>query len=153
MHVRFFFSKIGFISITLFSTAAQDFTFDRVPVPREVRFFNKSSSSVNIGSLRFEFMYTEHSQSEEFIKLRNRFRSQANHWKDQGASAAALNLTPTPAQQTQSIGQWTMSKVLGKGAAGKVYSTTNSSGDVVVIQVVKRNKMSTEVFWTVINNT
>jgi hypothetical protein len=104
MHVRFFLSKIGFIGITPFSAAAQDLTFDGVPLRREARFFNKSSSNISIGSLHFEFTYTEHSRSEQFIKLRNRFCSQANNWEDQDASAAALNLTPTPAQQTQSIG-------------------------------------------------
>jgi serine/threonine protein kinase len=152
MHVRFFLSDVGFIGIVPFSAAAQGFTFDGVPVRREARFFNKSSSVVTIGSLHFEFTYTEYSRSEEFLRLRNQFCSQAKSWKDQDASTAALNLTPTPAQQTQSIGQWILSKELGKGAVGKVYSATNSSGDVVAIKVVERNKMSTEAVWTEINN-
>jgi serine/threonine protein kinase len=127
-------------------------TIDGVPVRRETRFFNKDSSIVGISPLHFKFAYTEHSRSEAFLEFRNRLCSEANSWNDRDTSAPTLSLTPTPAQQTQSIGQWTLSKELGKGGAGKVYPATNSSGDVVAIKVVERNKMSTAAVRTEINN-
>lgn len=50
--------------------------------------------------------------------------------------AETLHYTPTPARVRSRIGQWTVSKQLGRGAHGKVYSATNSAGSVVAIKTM-----------------
>ncbi|KAF2007159.1 kinase-like protein [Amniculicola lignicola CBS 123094] len=151
MHARFFLTETGFVGITSFSYEAHEITVDGALVKRQACSFNKGSALVGIGSLHFEFTYTEYSRSDEFKHLRNHFWSSARTRKAQDASTAALALTPIPAQQTQSIGRWTLAKELGKGVAGKVYSATNSSGTVVAIKVVERNKKSAEAIQREIN--
>jgi hypothetical protein len=130
------------IAIAPFSNAAREVTVDGASFKRQPCSLNKGCAIVSIGSMSFTCAYTQYSRSDDFKRLRDIFWSQARIRKAQDASTAALALMPMPAQQTQSIGQWTLATELGKGATGKVYSATNSSGAKVAIKVVERNRRS-----------
>ncbi|KAH8693415.1 hypothetical protein GQ44DRAFT_792345 [Phaeosphaeriaceae sp. PMI808] len=59
-------------------------------------------------------------------------------------SAGAQEITVDGVPRAQSVGWWALAKELGKGAARKVYSVTNSCGNVVAVKVVERHRRSTE---------
>jgi hypothetical protein len=144
MHAKFALDPMGYITVFTATTAIRHITVDGAPLPKKPYFLNKRSAIIGIGNMSFKFSYTDYSLSDDFGKLRKEFCSKAQFRSGQGISIAELSLTPMPAQETKIIGAWTLAKELGKGASGKVYSATNSSGVRVAIKLVERNKRSEE---------
>ncbi|KAI1977923.1 hypothetical protein LOZ53_003418 [Ophidiomyces ophidiicola] len=96
---------------------------------------NQNPMRIRIGLLEFECRYTEFAHTQPYYINRTRY------FKDklQITSFPNTTLTPTPSTSLQDFGHWTLMASLGSGTYGKVFSGTNSKGEIVAVKIITRD--------------
>lgn len=97
---------------------------------------NQNPMNIRIGALAYEFRYTEFASTNHFYKERQQYMTET-----MGVSRPPdINLTPTPAETSRTLGAWSILKPLGRGAQGRVFSASNTKGEIVAIKIVERSR-------------
>lgn len=97
---------------------------------------NKNPTDIRLGNLEYKFQYTDFAYTERFYETRQQYMTRYLNV----SNPPNPSLTPTPSTTFRTFGNWTISNSLGKGTYGKVFSATNSKGEVVAIKVVDRSQ-------------
>ncbi|KAH5618102.1 hypothetical protein HBI23_248450 [Parastagonospora nodorum] len=139
----------GFMTLRVPSSAVRDVRVNGSKITTASYCLNERRSRLQIGGLHFDFEYCPYSDSAEYLEERLAFLKLAYG----NSVAETLHHTPTPGRAESRIGQWTVSKQLGRGAHGKVYSATNSDGGVVAIKTMSHTKRAEKIAETLANIT
>jgi hypothetical protein len=97
---------------------------------------NQNSMNIRLGRLEYEFRYTDFGQTEDYYTAQHLYMERFLRVQ----SLPYQTLTPTPAGTFRTFGSWTVGPSLGKGTYGRVFSATNSKGEIVAIKVVERGQ-------------
>ncbi len=93
--------------------------------------FNQHKMMLSIGDLDYEFAYTDYASTFDYVAERLEFM-----FNSLQCSEPPSPLTLTPTQQRMRIGDYTLSKPLGWGASGTVWSATNSRNGIFAIKLM-----------------
>lgn len=106
-------------------------------VGREKRALNQHNMKIGVGSLEYDFQYTEFASSKDFMEKRQEYLTM-----EVGAPSSVVFDMPTPRRSTRTIGQWTLGDPLGKGSAGRVFLGSNSKNELVAAKIMELNSRS-----------
>jgi hypothetical protein len=103
------------------------------------RVLNQSPAKISFGSLCYHVQYARGSYTDDYA---NRIQQYLNKHLNIQTSLAALELTPTPSENSPiTIGQWTVSAgTVGKGGSGMVSIASDTKGKYVALKRVQVGK-------------
>lgn len=132
-HTRFNFDpqNRAFFIASITSSPLVGLTVNGDAVGRQMYALNQHSMKVRVDSLEYIFRYTDYASSKGFKEDRERYVSAIS------IESPVLFDMPTPHLNTRTIGQWTLSGALGKGAAGRVFLGSNSKNEMVAVKVME----------------
>ncbi|KAH6445301.1 hypothetical protein HBI57_233750 [Parastagonospora nodorum] len=126
--------KTGLMTIRAYSPNIKNVFVDGEILTIMPYSFNRLCTSLEIGNLQFEFGYSEYSWDEAYDNERLAFLELA--YKD--GVADTLHHTPTPSMPWLKVAGWTISKAIGQGTFGEVFSVTNNADTVAAMKVINR---------------
>lgn len=133
-HVRFNFDlqNGAFFIASITRSSLAGVAVNGEAVSRQMHALNQHRMNFRVGSLAYEFRYTNFASTEEFVETRKDYIV-----NNLNAPASMTFDMPTPHFNTKTIGQWTLNNPLGKGSAGRVFLASNSKNQVVAIKVME----------------
>ncbi|RSL39015.1 hypothetical protein CEP53_014384 [Fusarium sp. AF-6] len=132
-HAAFQVHKIGRILVRKISDRGVVEVNGEALGSREFRLFNKHSSFIRLGQLKYQVTYTRHSATEEY----NEAMSQYICTSDGIQRPVDLSMTPTPAPGNDiQVGRWTLTSAgtVGIGGSGRVSVGVGNTGEVVALK-------------------
>ncbi|KAI1130270.1 kinase-like domain-containing protein [Nemania abortiva] len=106
-------------------------------VPRRPHHLNQHTMKVRLDKLEYDFRWTDYAATKEYVGERGKYVIRALH----GPTIPMIDM-PTPSPNQTTIGKWTLGKPLGKGARGRVFFGSDSSGDIAAIKLVERTSQN-----------
>jgi hypothetical protein len=139
-HARFNFALDtgAFFATRITKSPHAELTVNGVLVERQMHTLNQNGMRIRISSLEYLFEYADFAATDEFFRSRRDYIFR----KLRGPSTTPFDM-PTPGHETSTMGQWTLSKPLGKGSEGRVFLASNARNEVVAIKVIERNIRTT----------
>lgn len=89
---------------------------------------------IEFDKLKYVFQYTDWAMTPAFRRERDGYMTNARN----GPQAINFEM-PTPSPSVRTIGEWTLSKPLGRGGMGRVFLASNSKNQVAAVKVVEWN--------------
>ncbi|KAK3337154.1 hypothetical protein B0T19DRAFT_62665 [Cercophora scortea] len=104
---------------------------------------NQHCMKIRFDKLEYDFRYTGYAETAAYQAERDGYMTrviQAPPPVNFEMPTLLVNFEmPTPLRSTRTIGQWTLSKPLGRGGMGRVFLASNSTNEVVAVKTVERN--------------
>ncbi len=102
-HVRFNFDlqNRAFFITSITTSFLAELAVNGVAVGRQMHTLNQHSMKVHVGSLEYDFQYTNHASSEDFMIKRQEYLTT----KLEAPSYVVFDM-PTPRRNIRTIGQW-----------------------------------------------
>ncbi|KAI2004259.1 hypothetical protein LOZ50_004399 [Ophidiomyces ophidiicola] len=96
---------------------------------------NQNPMHIKVGFLEFEFRYTDFAYTKPY------YINRAHYFKEelQRTSFPNTTITPTPSKSLRSFGHWVLMASLRSGTFGKVFSGTDSKGEIVAVKIITRS--------------
>ncbi|RTE83057.1 hypothetical protein BHE90_002391 [Fusarium euwallaceae] len=141
-HVVFQFHETGRALVRKLSDRGFVEVDGHVLQPREPHVFNKHSSFIRLGQLKYEVAYTRFSTTQEHTENLSHYIQPVYGY----SSPPDLSSTPTPAAGNSiQIGQWTLTNAgtVGLGGEGRVSVAVNKTGEVVALKRMSVSKTRT----------
>jgi hypothetical protein len=95
---------------------------------------NQHSMPITFGQLNYVLQYTDWAETPAFMARLETYMT--TFLKEPSVIDFEM---PTPASSVRTLGQWTLSKPLSRGASGKVFLASNSSNEMVAVKIVEWN--------------
>lgn len=94
---------------------------------------NQHKIRIQLDKLKYDFQWTKFAAEDGFREERSKYVTEMLN----GPSNVIIDM-PTPLPTKRMMGKWTLGKVLGLGAHGKVFFASDSSGNVAALKVLGR---------------
>ncbi|KAI0443400.1 kinase-like domain-containing protein [Xylaria telfairii] len=138
-HARFQFhldNKAFFVA--LMSRSGVGVAINGQPVGIMPHTINQSSVRIQVCSLEYIFKFSDYSYSDTYNEERQRYMSTLPTYIARPEHSDFE--MPTPQRGTTTIGQWALSRPLGKGSLGKVYLASNWKNEVVAVKTIQHDR-------------
>jgi hypothetical protein len=100
----------------------------------QIHALNHYSMTISIGPMVYTLRYTNHASTATFLAERETYMREQMR-----LNTPVIFDMPTPSVSTKTVGQWTLSKPLGKGSSGKVFLGTNARNEAAAIKTIESN--------------
>ncbi|KAI9669494.1 MAG: hypothetical protein M1829_005083 [Trizodia sp. TS-e1964] len=104
---------------------------------------NQNMMNIRADKLLYIFQWGEFAFTEGFSAER------INYMQQYFKSSTAVDMEmPTPLPGTRTMGRWTLGSPIGKGAVGRVFYTSNTSGDMAAVKLMEQTHKNQTVIDT-----